>query len=67
MYGGYKVARPERAIVKRRDAIEFLEQVLETIDDLPDGFSKAFIERLKAESPRRPDVIRDFIQEAAGE
>lgn len=62
-----KLGGQRELIVKRRDAIEFLEQALATIDDLPDGFSKAFIDRLKAEPPRQPDVIRDLIREAAGE
>lgn len=53
--------------VKRRDATEFLKEVLEQLDKLPPEFGPQLIERLKAESRDKRVVIRETIREATSE
>ena len=53
--------------VKRRDATEFLKEVLDQLDELPPEFSRLLIERLKDEPRDKREVIRDTIREVTGD
>ena len=51
----------------RPSAQEFLQSLLETLDDLPPGFGERFEEILKREEGDRSQAIRQLFEESAGE
>ena len=56
----------ERAM-HRPSAQEFLQALLETLDDLPPDFARRFEEVLKQEHPDRSQAIRQLFEDLAGE
>jgi len=46
---------------------EFLEQVLETLNDLPPGFAQRFVEILGKKDVDRAQAIRQLIEDLAGD
>jgi hypothetical protein len=46
---------------------EFLEQVLETLKDLPPGLAQRLVEALGTPEPDRAQAIRRVFEELAGE
>jgi hypothetical protein len=51
----------------RPDAQEFLQALLDGLDDLPPDFSRRFAEVLKTEAVDRAQAIRQFFEDCAGE
>jgi len=51
----------------RPSAEEFLQALLETLDDLPPDFARRFEEVVKKEDADRSQAIRQLFEEFAGE
>jgi hypothetical protein len=51
----------------RPNAQEFLEELLQALDDLPPDFNRRFQEVLKKETVDRAQAIRQFFEDCAGE
>jgi hypothetical protein len=51
----------------RPNAQEFVQSLLETIDDLPPDFAQRFEEILTREDPDRSQAIRQLFEDLAGE
>jgi hypothetical protein len=51
----------------RPSAQEFLQALLETLDDLPPDFIRRFEDVLKNETADRSQAIRQLFEDAAGE
>jgi len=51
--------------MKMRDVTGFLQEVLEDLDDLPEGFENRLIEVANSTSIPRKDGIRELIVEVA--
>lgn len=51
----------------RPNAREFLQALLDSLDDLPPDFSRRFEEVLKTETVDRAQAIRQFFEDCAGE
>ena len=51
----------------RPNAQEFLQSLLETLDDLPPDFARRFEEILKREDADRSQAIRQLFEELTGE
>ena len=51
----------------RPSAEEFLQTLLETLDELPPDFARRFTEILKQQHTDRSQAIRQLFEEAAGD
>lgn len=51
--------------MKRLDLVEFLREVLEQLDDLPEGLDQKLVEIAVTSPTTRWTKIRDLIEEAA--
>ncbi len=51
----------------RPSAQEFLQTLLETLEDLPPDFAQRFEEILKQQDVERSQAIRQLFEEAAGD
>jgi hypothetical protein len=51
----------------RPSAQEFLQALLETLDDLPPDFARRFEELLKTEAVDRSQAIRKLFEDLAGD
>ena len=51
----------------RPSAPEFLQKLLETLENLPPDFTERFVEILKKEDGDRSQAIRRLFEDAAGE
>ena len=51
--------------MKMRDEKDFLQEVLEELDGLPDEFSQRLIELVESTSTQRRDGIRELIIEVS--
>ena len=51
----------------RPSAQEFLQTLLEAIDDLPPDFARRFEEILKKENVERAQALRQLFEDAAGD
>jgi hypothetical protein len=51
----------------RPSAQEFLQALLESLEDLPPDFAERFDEILKQPDPERSQAIRQLFEEAAGD
>jgi hypothetical protein len=56
-----------RALMHRPSAQEFLQALLETLDDLPPDFARRFEEILKKDDVDRSQAIRQLFEDFAGE
>ena len=51
----------------RPNAQEFLQALLDTLEDLPPDFARRFEEILKKNEPDRPQAIRLLFEDVAGD